>query len=304
MKIEKIGSRGTVFTFEDKESALGEYSVYLINGDNRLYLCDTHLGPKSMEPIKEYLQAQGLNKPLVIFLSHSDWDHVWGVCAFDNPLVVGHVLCAQNIIQRGPLELLRYASYQNGEIQLVNPNLTFDSRLFFPDDGVEFIYAPGHTADSAICYDRRDSVLYVGDLVEKPQPSIGWHDLENYIDTLEYLGELPAQVIVSSHSGIVTREDIEDNLEYIHGCLEIVLKEPPQEDDDDGGEDYLRKLYTLLLYEDAIAQTVGGDFDYSSFQRQLWQSLDMDYLSSESTLLDNVDYEELKLALESYMAGL
>jgi hypothetical protein len=30
----------------------------------------------------------------------------------------------------------------------------------------------------------------------------------------------------------------------------------------------------------------------------------MDYLSSESALRRNFDYEELKLALESYMAGL
>ena len=301
MKIEKIGSRGTAFTFEEQESALGEYTVYLINSDNRVYLCDTHLGPKSMEPIKEYLQAQGLNKPLVIFLSHSDWDHVWGVCAFANLLVAAHELCAQKIIQRGPLELQRYASYQNGDIRLVTPNLTFDSRLLFADDGVEFIYAPGHTVDSAICFDHRDSALYAGDLVEKPQPAIGWHDLENYIDTLEYLRENPAQVIITSHSGIVTREDIEDNLDYIRDCQEIVQKEP---DEDDGDADYLRKLYTLLLYEDAIAQTVGGDFDYAAFQRQLWQSLEMDYLSSETALLRNADYEELKLALESYMAGL
>ncbi|MDD4657856.1 MAG: MBL fold metallo-hydrolase [Eubacteriales bacterium] len=301
MKIEKIGSRGTAFTFEEQESALGEYTVYLINSDNRVYLCDTHLGPKSMEPIKEYLQAQGLNKPLVIFLSHSDWDHVWGVCAFANPLVAAHELCAQKIIQRGPLELQRYASYQNGDIRLVTPNLTFDSRLLFADDGVEFIYAPGHTVDSAICFDHRDLVLYAGDLVEKPQPSIGWHDLENYIDTLEYLGELPAQVIITSHSGIVTREDIDDNLDYIRECQEIVEKGPDEDDDD---ADYIRKLYTLLLYEDAIAQTIGGDFDYAAFQRQLWQSLEMDYLSSETALLRNADYEELKLALESYMAGL
>jgi glyoxylase-like metal-dependent hydrolase (beta-lactamase superfamily II) len=301
MKIEKIGSRGTMFTFEGQESALGEYTIYLINGNNRLYLCDTHLGPKSMDPIKEYLRSQGLDKPLVIFLSHSDWDHVWGVCAFDNPLVAAHEICARNIIERGPLELQRYSSYQNGEIRLVPPNLTFDSRMFFADDGVEFIYSPGHTVDSAICYDHRDLVLYAGDLVEKPLPAIGWHDLENYIDTLEFLAETPAQVVITSHSGIVTREDIEDNLDYIRECQEIVEKEPDGDDDD---ADYLRKLYTLLLYEDAIAQTLGGDFDYLSLQRQLWHSLDMDYLSSESALLRNVDYEELKLALESYMAGL
>lgn len=303
MKIEKIGSRGTLFTFEEHESLLGEYSIYLIAGTNRLYLCDTHLGPKSMEPIMEYMQAQGLDKPLVIFLSHSDWDHIWGVSAFENPLVVAHVFCARNVVQRGPLELQRYASYQNGEVSLINPHLTFDSKILFADDGVEFIYAPGHTEDSAICFDHRDAVIYAGDMVERPQPCIGWHDLEKYIDSLEYIRELRSRVIVSSHSGIVTPEDIEDNLDYLRQCQEIV-EEQNSGAVEDKDREYLRKLYTLLLYEDAIANTVGNDFDYASFQRQLWQSLDMDYLTNITTLLQNVEHEELQLALEAIMAGL
>ncbi len=301
MKIEKIGSRGTLFTFEEPESLLGEYSVYLIEGSNRLYLCDTHLGPRSMDPIKEHLRTQGLDKPLVIFLSHSDWDHIWGVSAFSNPLVVAHVFCARNVMQRGPLELQRYASYQNGDVTLVRPHLTFDSSILFADDGVEFVYTPGHTDDSAICVDHQDSVLYVGDMVEKPLPSIGWHDLEKYIESLEYIGEQRGQVIVSSHSGIVTLEDIEENLDYLRQSQEMVEEQSPEVDED---RDHLRKLYTLLLYEDAIANTIGQGFDYASFQRQLWQSLDLDYLTSISSLLNNVDYEELKLALESFMVEL
>ena len=205
-------------------------------------------------------------------------------------------------MQRGPLELQRYASFQNGEVSLINPHLTFDSSILFADDGVEFIYAPGHTEDSAICYDHRDAVLYAGDMVERPQPCIGWHDLEKYIDTLEYMREQPIQVIVSSHSGIVSPKDIEDNLDYLRQCQEIV--EGSTAVDAEKDRDYLRKLYTLLLYEDAIAHTAGDDFDYASFQRQLWQSLDMDYLTSISSLLNNVEHEELKLALESIMAGL
>lgn len=301
MKIEKISSRGTIFTLEEGESALGKYTVYLIEGENRLYLCDTHLGPKSMAPIQEHIKKQGLEKPLVIFLSHSDWDHVWGVCAFTNPLVVAHELCAQNISQRGTLELQRYADYQNGDILLPTPNLTFDSRLLYADDGVEFIHAPGHTADSALCLDKKDLVLYVGDLVEKPQPCLGWHDLEHYEDTLEFLRESPAKVIVSSHSGIVTKKDIGDNIKYLHRCLDQVQKGISEED---GDSILLHKLYTLLLYEDAIAQTAGEGFNYPDFQRRLWQSLDLDYLEPISQLLGQTEHEDLKLALESIMAGL
>ena len=303
MKIEKIGSRGVLFTMEANDSAFAEdYYIYLINGEKDLYLCDTHVGPKSMEPIQQYLAANGLDtKPLVIFHSHSDWDHIWGACAFPGATVVAQHRSLQRLYDRGYLELQRYAKFQNGEVRLVPPAITFDSRMLFCEDGVEFISAPGHTDDSAICYDRKDSVLYLGDLVERPRPVIQAHDLETYIETLEEIKGIAAQIMLTSHSGWVSKEDIEDNIAYIQQFQDIALGS--SEGDSEVGE-MIRKCYTLLMYEDAIAQTVGNEFDYLTFQKELWHSLELDYLSSASALLRNVEYEELKLALESYMAGL
>jgi glyoxylase-like metal-dependent hydrolase (beta-lactamase superfamily II) len=297
MRIEEIGRRGRTFTFTGTESALGDYTVYLIEGEKRFYLCDTHLGPRSMEEIIEYIKGRGVAKPLVVFLTHSDWDHIWGVCAFAKPLVVAHELCAHNIAQRGELDLQRYANYRRGDVWLVPPTLTFDSRLTFADDQVEFIHAPGHTADSALCHDRQDGVIYLGDLVERPRPVIGWHDLEKYIDTLEFLGEQPARAFVSSHSGLVTLEDIEKNLTFLRSCQYSLQKEGLQAEDTG-----LNKLYTLLLFEEAIAETLGQSFDYRAFQLRLWQSLDLDYLDTVPNLLKNVTREELRLALESLLA--
>lgn len=304
MKIERIGSRGVLFTLEGQEGALaGDYHIYLIEGENTVYLCDTHLGPKSMEPIQEYLRENGLDrKELVIFLSHSDWDHVWGVCAFPGAKVVAQHRLLKRLYDRGHLELQRYADYQNGEVKLVYPTLTFESKLTFCQDGVEFISAPGHTSDSAICYDRRDSVLYLGDLVETPHPAIQAHDLETYVETLEDIIELKARVMVTTHSGRVSGKDIEDNIAYIQEFQETALSEPAPGDSKEA--DMIRKQYVLLLYEEAISQTTRDKFDYLAFQKELWGSLELDYLKPRLTLLQEADYEELKLALQSYMAGL
>jgi len=295
-----------MFTFEAAECALGGgYSVYLINGEHNVYLCDTHLGPVSMELIKQYLRSNGLdNKELVIFLSHSDWDHVWGVCAFPGAMVIAHDKCPQRMFDRGQLELKKYAHYQNAEIELVYPNLTFDSRMTFREDGVEFIYAPGHTVDSAICYDRKDSVVFVGDLVENPEPVVSHHDLETYIETLETLKLMPAQVMVSSHSGVADKKNIEDNIQFLRDYQDTALTQSSGDSEDEDGANMIRKQYTLLMYEDAIQQTVGDSFDYLAFHREFWGSLDMDYLNTSSELLRNIGLEELKLALESYMVEL
>jgi len=304
MKVEKIGSRGILFTIEAHENAFEEdYFIYLINGENNVYLCDTHLGPESMKPIKEYMHSHGLDqKPLVLFFSHTDYDHIWGACAFPGATIIAHDRSLQRIFDRGQLDLQRYGKFQNGDVKLVYPNLTFDSRISFREDGVDFIFAPGHTNDSAVCYDRRESVLYVGDLVERPQPVILEHDLETYIETLENLKGMAAKVMIASHSGRVNNDDIDKNIEFIREFQDTALSEPTE--DDTAETVMIRKMYTLLMYEEAIQQTAGDSFDYMEFQKELWGSLELDYLSPRSALLRNVEHEELRLALESYMAGL
>ena len=77
MKSQQIGSRGVLFTFQDGDSPMtGETSVYLIEGRYRFYLCDTFLGNRSMSVVKNYIQETP-RKDLVIFNSHSDYDHIW-----------------------------------------------------------------------------------------------------------------------------------------------------------------------------------------------------------------------------------
>lgn len=304
MKVEKIGSRGTLFTFAASDTGFPEECcVYLINGKNRVYLCDTHLGPGSMAPVREYIRANGMaDKELVVFLTHADYDHIWGACAFPGATVAAHEGTLERIYNRGSLELRRYGHYKNGDVKLVYPTLTFDGKISFREDGVEFIHAPGHTSDSALCHDRADGVLFVGDLVERPRPVIQDHDLERYIDNLERIREMEAKIMLSSHSGRVTARDIEDNIGSIHQFQDMLVTKPAPNETREVSR--ARKLYTLLLYEDAIAQTAGNTFDYEAFQKELWDSLELDYLSPLDALLDGVEHEELKLALESYLAGL
>lgn len=218
MEISKIGKRGTFFTFQEGDSAFSQdTSVYLIDAGDKLFLCDTHVGPKSMDMIKEYIDAQGLgDKEIIVFNSHGDWDHIWGNCAFPNAAIIAHESCRQRIMESGERDLERFkGKYHDGSFKLKLPNLTFDSRLSFDDYGIEFIYAPGHTADSAICYDKRDSVLFVGDLVEHPYPYLSYDDLEAYIKSLEYIKGIGARTVLCGHSGKADEKLINENIAYI-----------------------------------------------------------------------------------------
>ncbi len=71
MRIRTVGRRGVLFTFQDGDSPMGgETSVYLIEGGDRFYLCDTFLGSRFMNVVKDRIK-ESPRKDLVIFNSHS-----------------------------------------------------------------------------------------------------------------------------------------------------------------------------------------------------------------------------------------
>jgi Zn-dependent hydrolases, including glyoxylases len=284
MNIREIGTRGVIFTYDDN------ISVYLAKGDQHNILCDTHLGPLSMNIIKEYLQTLS-SKELLVFNSHSDWDHIWGNCAFEGAKYIGHETARTRMQEIGVYELNRLKTFHNGEIELKYPNLTFSEKLTLEDEDIEFIYAPGHTIDSSLCFDRRDSVLFVGDLVESPIPYLDYYDLDAFIKTLELIKAFPAEIKLSAHSGIVSNDLVERNLTYIQS---IQLGQTiPLEMIGSSAEVHQYNLNNRLLleYEPLIREKSGQNFDYTAYKSNF---LD----------LGKVNSDDFKRTLEKYLRRL
>jgi len=171
----------------------------------------------------EALQFLGsLSNPntLFIFNSHADWDHIWGNCAFPDSIIAAHTTCRERMKETGLSDLSRYHTHTRGSVRILLPNLTFDHLLCLEEDNVEFWYAPGHTIDSSVCFDRLGQILYVGDLIEDPIPYIHYDRIDVYIKTLESLLTSPAHILVSAHSGIVSRERIMSNIAYLNALKE------------------------------------------------------------------------------------
>jgi cyclase len=261
MVIQEIGMRGVVFTYEDG------ITVYLIKGDYSYVLCDTHLGPLSMDIIKEYISKTQLPvKEIFLFNSHSDWDHIWGNCAFPNAKIIAHEKARTRMEEIGEFELNRLENLHNGEVKIKLPNITFSDKFTLAHEEIEFTYAPGHTVDSSLCFDRRDSILFVGDLVESPIPYLDYYDLDRFIKTLELIRSFPAKVKLSAHSGIVSEELIERNISYIQGILQGDFIAPEMIRSSGEVHQYNLNNRLLLQYEPLIRQKLGENFDYSSFR--------------------------------------
>lgn len=296
-EIKEVGKRGVIFQYDDQNL------VYLIKGSNRLYLCDTHLGPESMKIVKDYIKDNGLSdKELVIFNSHSDYDHNWGNCAFENNIIVAHQFNLKRFKMKGEYDLEMKSHFQNGNVELVYPNLTFEEKLYFADDELEFVHTPGHTKCSAICIDKKDSTAYIGDLVEAPIPIVLWDDLEKFIESLAYIRSLSVERYIASHSGIVDEKLINNNLDYIYK-----LSEGEEFSFDDEGVNKVHKFNkkNLLMqkFTRMAQEKLGDKFNYKDFKINFWKELGIseNELKNEFNHLIEKDKKSLNEAFNNYL---
>ncbi len=213
MKFEKIGNRGLLFSFEDPYLT----NVHVILGNDHVFVLDTFLGNDSMKIVLSKIAEEGYaGKPIVVFNSHADYDHFWGNGAFKDAMIIGHEHCKKRILAEGEASLVKYADHQRGEIELIPPNRTFQETLRFEKDGVEFLHTPGHTLDSASCYDMVDKVLFVGDNVESPFPYLNHVNFDQYIRTLKSYLKLDWKYIVAGHDPLMEKSDlVKQNIDYL-----------------------------------------------------------------------------------------
>lgn len=213
MKVQKVGSRGYVFTFEDPY----KLNIYVINGEEHIFICDTGFGSDSVNAILDYLRTLDIHsKPFIVFNSHADYDHVWGNHVFKESEIIAHELSPEIFQKEGEEILEIYGEHKRGEVMLTPPNRLFKEKIVFKIEGVEFYHSPGHTLESSSCFDHKEKVLFVGDNIESPFPYINFLNLENYCDSLrEYLSR-NAKVIISGHDEVMFDESlILKNLQYL-----------------------------------------------------------------------------------------
>jgi len=216
MELHWSGERNLTVAFQEPFYT----TTHLIFGDHRVYVCDTFLGPDSMKDVAKIIKDNGHNeKPVVVFNSHADWDHMWGNCFFDDAMILSHRECRNRMAIEWDEELKKNQEHQRGKVVLARPTHVFDEKHIFEDDGIEFFHSPGHTVDSSSCYDQKDKVLFVGDNVESDLPYVNTLDFDIYISTLESYLARDWTYIVPGHDPVQTNDVlVRSNIDYLK-CL-------------------------------------------------------------------------------------
>ena len=163
MRLTKITDRTIMLTVLESPDAT--VNLALVLGAKHNFIIDTGVGSGSVAPLMEYIDK---DKPIVVILTHKDWDHVYGNCVFEDMgcMIVAHTLCRQlmdeewdRIMQRN----LQSDRIIDGEARKCLPNVVFDNSLHFQDEGISLFHTPFHTEDGISVYDAVDKILHIGD---------------------------------------------------------------------------------------------------------------------------------------------
>jgi glyoxylase-like metal-dependent hydrolase (beta-lactamase superfamily II) len=217
MKIKRIGRNITGITFDTIQNYLT--SVFLIEKASKIYLIDTFCGSDSMKPVLKLLNNNLNKKEVVVINTHFHWDHIWGNCSFKENNIISHSMCRELSDKFWEEQIRQNGEYISGKVEKCLPNITFDEKIFFENDGIELFHSPGHTIDSISIFDHEEKILYVGDNLEKPIIYVENEDIPTYIKTLEnYLTYSPKE-IVGSHTISLTKYDIFSTIQYLKDLL-------------------------------------------------------------------------------------
>lgn len=211
MTILNLSTNSKAYVFDEIQPI--HTAIYLIETKKRLFLIDTYCGSGYLDEVKRDIAT--VNKPLYVINSHHHWDHIWGNCAFTNTPIISHTLCRIEEENNWDSQYQENISFAKGDCTCTLPNITFEERLVFEEDGIELIHTPGHTLDSISVYDRNYKILYTGDNLELPIVYVQQPDLTLYIHTLNRYLEMDVQKYTGSHELTVTRDGIIEIRNYL-----------------------------------------------------------------------------------------
>ncbi len=219
--------------YMDAEAETDQPFVFYIRGDTFCILVDAGNSPAKVKKLYRELEEAGLKKPDLAVLTHWHWDHTFGVCALNCP-VIGSQETDQILrrvqtwkwdeasmkerLKTGEDILFTYGCMKKQypsteEIHVCRPNIVFQNGLVIDAGGItcRLIHRDSpHTRDAVFIFLPEENILIGGDAhYEDYYDNDSRYDkgrLESFISWLE---PLPFQLYLKGHDEpALTKQDL------------------------------------------------------------------------------------------------
>ncbi|HVO73174.1 MAG TPA: MBL fold metallo-hydrolase [Ignavibacteriaceae bacterium] len=259
-KIEKI--KEGIFAAINKPGGFAISNSGIIDLGDVVLVFDTFISPEAAEDLKRAAEQLTLKPVKYVINSHYHNDHIRGNQVFENAVIIATSETRDLIQKNEPEELdyekstvdqninnclkkleeekdsanleedqmwLGYykaikGSFNNYKITL--PNFTIDDSLYIHGTkrrAVIFTNGKGHTESDLVLWLPEDKVLFAGDLVfAQRHPWLGDGSITGWINYLNKLSELRADVIIPGHGPLTNNNGIDSMIKYINLISNIV----------------------------------------------------------------------------------
>ncbi|MFE1664531.1 MBL fold metallo-hydrolase [Microbacterium sp. P02] len=150
--------------------------------------------------------------------THHHSDHTFGNFVFEEAVIVGHVVCREEVLNVGLSPMRKDPFVPWGDIRLRPPEVTFEDRLeiHLGATRIELIHVgPAHTRDDVIVWLPQPRVLFAGDvLFNAGTPILTDGSLAGSIAALDLMESLNPSVIVPGHGELAGGAQIESWRSY------------------------------------------------------------------------------------------
>lgn len=195
-------------------------NAFLIT-DEGVLVIDARQHPRRAEELLATIRKY-TNKPIKWLINtHAHGDHYFGNLVFkrEGATIVSHVDTAGMMKSHLPVEMKRrmgyfkQRNYDPGEVKLVMPDVTFDSRMTLVLGGrtVELIYlGPGQNPGDTLVYFPKERVMFTGGPFSKnswANPSFT-PSMSNWVSMLRKIAAMDVDKFLGGHGDIGTKEDV------------------------------------------------------------------------------------------------
>jgi cyclase len=243
-----------VWAWVQPNGGWGEANAGLVLGSDAGLLVDTLWDQRLARQMLERMSGAIAGRPLrFVFNTHSDGDHWWGNRAVPGEAEILTTTASRETMDRdaGPRELARLARlsgwaahapgpfqpftryvhdmlrpFDFGHVDLRFPQRTFDERETLDLGGREarlIKVGPAHTPGDAIVHVPDAGVVFAADVLFVGATPVMWFGpLEGWIEALDTLLALDAEVYVPGHGPPSGRDQVHELREYMSWLGEVV----------------------------------------------------------------------------------
>lgn len=212
-----------VYAYLQSEGTWFRSNAGLIVGKECAIAVDSLATPALTQDFIEEIKKVTDRPVAFVINTHHHGDHIWGNHMFKDAVVICHSRCwemAQRAERYDPQVLnAAFPGFNFTRAEVTPPDLTFDRELtlYLDDLDVRIIhFRPGHTPGDTIVYLPREKVVFAGDLLFLYSTPVGMEaTMRGWVDALDSMSELDADVFVPGHGPLCGSEGPHECREYL-----------------------------------------------------------------------------------------